>query len=92
MRYPYTGLTKMVWKQIPINFSSSYLRHVQMKVQNSRSVTMSPLLWNLVLKPSVSIDSRLTFADHISPCCAKAARKLNALSRISKNLDPNVEN
>ena len=32
VRYPYAGLTRMVWKQIPINFSFSYLRHVKMKV------------------------------------------------------------
>ena len=32
VRYPYADLTRMVWKQIPINFSFSYLRHVKMKV------------------------------------------------------------
>ena len=33
-------------------------------------------------------DNRLTFSDHISACCLKAARQLNALARFSKYLDP----
>ena len=32
----------------------------------------------------VIIDNRLTLSDHISACCLKAARQLNALTRISK--------
>ena len=35
----------------------------------------------------VKIDRNLTFSDHISNCCTKAARQLNALARISKYLD-----
>ena len=35
----------------------------------------------------VTIDNRLTFTEHISRCCKKAARQLNALSRIAKYLD-----
>ena len=35
----------------------------------------------------VIIDNRLTFTEHISRCCKKAARQLNALSRIAKYLD-----
>ena len=35
----------------------------------------------------VTINYRLTFYDHISACCLKAARQLNALARISKYLD-----
>ena len=35
----------------------------------------------------VIIDERLCFSQHISACCSKAARQLNALSRISKQLD-----
>ena len=34
-----------------------------------------------------TLDDRLTFTEHISMCCSKAARRLNALSRISKYLD-----
>ena len=36
----------------------------------------------------VIINNRLTFSYHISACCLKAARQLNALARISKYLDP----
>ena len=35
----------------------------------------------------VTIDYRLTFNDHISAWCLKAATQLNALARISKYLD-----
>ena len=37
----------------------------------------------------VTIDDKLCFSQHISVCCKKAARQLNALARISKNLDIN---
>ena len=40
----------------------------------------------------VTIDHRLTLNDHISGCCLKAARQLNALARISKYLDPKARN
>ena len=35
----------------------------------------------------VTLDDRLTFNEHVSVCCNKAARQLNALSRISRYLD-----
>ena len=35
----------------------------------------------------VVIDDRLNFDEHVSMCCTKAARQLNALARISKYLD-----
>ena len=35
----------------------------------------------------VKIDRNLTFSDHISTCCTKAARQLNALARISRYLN-----
>ena len=35
----------------------------------------------------VTLDDRLTFNEHVSVCCSKAARQLNALSRISRYLD-----
>ena len=54
---------------------------------------------NTILKPEKSvkalgviIDNRLTFSDHISACCLKAARQLNALARVSKYLDPKSKN
>ena len=35
----------------------------------------------------VIIDNKMSFTQHISTCCTKAARQLNALARISKHLD-----
>ena len=35
----------------------------------------------------VTIDDTLSFHEHISVCCTKAARQLNALARIAKHLD-----
>ena len=35
----------------------------------------------------VTIDNRLNFTEHVSSLCTKAARQLNALSRISRYLD-----
>ena len=35
----------------------------------------------------VTIDDQLSFSQHISACCVKTARQLNALARISKHLD-----
>ena len=35
----------------------------------------------------VTIDDRLQFSEHISACCLKASRQLNALSRISKYIN-----
>ena len=35
----------------------------------------------------VQIDDKLTFRDHISSICKKAARQLNAMARIAKYLD-----
>ena len=37
----------------------------------------------------VTIDNKLCFSQHISACCKKAARHLNALARISKHLNIN---
>ena len=37
----------------------------------------------------VAIDDKLCFSQHISICCKKAARQLNALARISKHLNIN---
>ena len=35
----------------------------------------------------VLLDNKLSFGQHVSACCSKAARQLNALARISKHLD-----
>ena len=37
----------------------------------------------------ITIDKQLTFNEHISLCCSKAARHLNAFTRISKYSYPN---
>ena len=37
----------------------------------------------------VTVDDRLCFSQHISSCCKKAARQLNALARISRHLKIN---
>ena len=37
----------------------------------------------------VTIDDKLSFSQHISACCKKAARQLNALARISKHSNIN---
>ena len=37
----------------------------------------------------ITIDKQLTFNEHISLCCTKAARQLNAFARISKYLNKN---
>ena len=42
---------------------------------------------NCVKVLGVSIDKHLTFNDHISSSCSKAARQLNAFARISKHLN-----
>ena len=49
---------------------------------------------DVVLKPEshvkilgVFLDDKLSFSKHISMCCTKAARQLNALARISRYLD-----
>ena len=36
---------------------------------------------------SVTIDDKLCFSQHISVCCKKTARQLNALARISRHLN-----
>ena len=38
----------------------------------------------------VIIDERLQFSEHISAMCCKAARQLNALARIAKNVNPKL--
>ena len=42
-----------------------------------------------VTVPGVTIDDKSCFSQHISSCCKKAARQLNALARISRHLDSN---
>ena len=63
--------------------SSCQNESIELKISDNVTITSEPCIKAL----GISIDSRLTFTDHISSGCAKAARQLNALSRISKNLD-----
>ena len=44
---------------------------------------------NAVAVLGVMIDDNLSFSQHVSNCCTKAARQLNALARISKHLNLN---
>ena len=56
---------------------------IELKISDNVTITSEPCVKAL----GISIDRRLTFTDHITSCCPKAARQLNALSWISKNLD-----
>ena len=52
--------------------------NIGLKISDNVAITSDPLC--------ITIDSRLTFAEHVSSCCTKAARQLNVFSRILKNL------
>ena len=41
------------------------------------------VIWRLL---GIIIDDNLSFNEHISVCCTKAARQLNALARIAINI------
>ena len=55
----------------------------ELVLNNSTIITSE----NLVKVLGVMIDNKLTFSKHVSMCCTKAARQLNALSRICRYLD-----
>ena len=82
-------LRSMVCRLIPPNFNFMVSNGLVDKECISLSVNA------FVFKPEshvkvltlVTLDDRLTFTEHISICCSKAARQLNALSRISRYLD-----
>ena len=65
--------------------SSSNTGTVEMHLNDDVMIKSEPFVKAL----GVYIDSKLTFTEHISQCCKKAARQLNALTRISKHLDEN---
>ena len=68
--------------------SSPYTaENMELKLKIDENITLAPEPFVKLL--GIYIDSRLTFTDHVSSCCNKAARQLNALSRISKYLDLN---
>ena len=63
--------------------SSKPLEAQNIELHGGVSITSEPSVKIL----GVVIDDRLNFDEHISMCCTKAARQLNALARISKYLD-----
>ena len=84
------GLQKMACKPILTSFISCCFLP---RPQNSRSCNyVMARLSCLKLEVTVlgvTIDDKLCFSQHISVCCKKAARQLNALARISKHLNIN---
>ena len=65
--------------------SSSSLAPVELLLDYSTYITSQGCVKVL----GITIDKQLTFNEHISLCCTKAARQLNAFARISKYLNPN---
>ena len=63
--------------------SSSPLDPIELALDGNTTITSQ----NCVKVLGVSIDKHLTFNDHISSSCSKAARQLNAFARISKHLN-----
>ena len=63
--------------------SSSPLDPIELALDGNTTITSQ----NYVKVLGVSIDKHLTFNDHISSSCSKAARQLNAFARISKHLN-----
>ena len=70
---------KFQFLAVSSNPESSY----QLTLNNNTTLTSEPYVKAL----GVIIDSRLTFSEHIAALCKRAARQLNALSRISRFLD-----
>ena len=63
--------------------SPCHPENIEFKTSKNVTIISEPCVKAL----GVNIDNRLTFTEHVSSCCTKAARQLNAFSRISKNLD-----
>ena len=63
--------------------SSKQMEPQNIELHGGVSITSEPSVKIL----GVVIDDRLNFDEHVSMCCTKAARQLNALARISKYLD-----
>ena len=70
--------------------SSPYaVDNMELKLEIDENITLAPEPFVKLL--GMYIDNRLTFTDRVSSCCNKAARQLNAVSRISKYLDLNYK-
>ena len=65
--------------------SSSSLAPVELVLDGNTCITSQDCVKVL----GITIDKKLTFNEHISLCCTKAARQLNAFARISKYLNQN---
>ena len=65
--------------------SSSTINDVEIQINEDVVIKSEPFVKAL----GVYIDCKLTFTEHVKQCCTKAARQLNALSRISKYLSIN---
>ena len=63
--------------------SSSNCSEVELQVNENVTIKSEPFVKAL----GVYIDNKLTFTEHVKRTCVKAARQLNALSRISKHLN-----
>ena len=63
--------------------SSTDIKDVELNINENVIIKSEPFVKAL----GVYIDSKLTFTEHVKRCCTKAARQLNALSRISKYLN-----
>ena len=54
--------------------------NIELKISDNVTITSEPCVKAL----GINIDNRLTFTDHISSCCAKAARQLNRFPEYPK--------
>ena len=65
--------------------SMSAVENVKIQINDGVTIVSEPFVKAL----GVYIDCKLSFSYHVKHCCTKAARQLNALSRISRYLDVN---
>ena len=75
----------MVCKQPPKKFSLCYCLPVILMLEICACMWVTPYFPLKVL--GVTIDRCLTFSNHVSNLCQKAAKQLHALARISRYLD-----
>ena len=66
-----------------ILLSPSPVKKQVLELRDGNTLISEPVVTVL----GVTIDDNLSFNEHISVCCTKAARQLNALARIAKYLD-----
>ena len=66
--------------------SSTELGEVEIEIDENTIIKSEPSVKAL----GVIIDNKLKFSEHVSACCKKGARQLNALTRIAKYLEPSA--